>query len=439
MDTVPSDRPPLPGRIIVLMLKVGEWTFHPERNILRANGVERHLEPKQAEVLARLCATPGEVVSKSELLDGVWSGVFVTEEVLTNSIYQLRRAFGDSAREQRYIETIPKRGYRLVAKVSNGAKPAPRRRWLALGVAAAMAIVLLLTVRAMSGAREQREAADLVARGERLLDAGSDASAIEALRHFEQAAEIDPRRAAAWAGLAAARWSLVSRGTIARSIGLVEAEEAARHAIALDPRLARPWETIGAVHAARWEWSQAQAAFVRAIELEPRSARAYAKHAELLLLTDRAAEAKSRIAHALSLEPHSRHVLMTAGFIDTMLRDSESAARAYRSVLERNPEDAEARKQLEKVTRSEPLLSEGSPLTPERIDSMLAKQPLRPAVVAGLFAEAGEDERALAWLRRAREEKDLSFLLVRLDTRWTRLHSDPRFRAILDGRHDRQR
>ena len=411
---------------------VGEWTFLPERNLLRANGVERHLEPKHAEVLARLCATPSEVVSKSDLLDGVWSGVFVTEEVLTNSIYQVRRALGDSAREQRYIETIPKRGYRLVAKVSNGAEPPPRRRWLAVGVAAAMAIVMLLTVRAMSGARELRQAADLVAQGERLLDARTEASAIEALRRFEQATGIDSRLAPAWAGLAAARWTLVSRGAVARSIGLSEAEAAARRAIALDPGLARPWETIGAVHAARWEWTQAQAALVRAIELEPRSARAHASYAELLLLTGRTAEAKSRIAHALSLEPHSRDVLMTAGFIDTMLRDSGSAARAYRAVLERNPEDAEARKQLEKVTRAEPLLPAGSPLTPERIDSMLAKQPLRPAVVAGLFAEAGEDERAMAWLRRARAEKDLSLLLVRLDTRWTRLHGDPRFRAILD-------
>ena len=420
---------------------VGDWTFLPELHLLRARGVERHLEPKQAAVLSRLCATPGELVSKSQLLDEIWAGVFVTEEVLTNTIYQLRRALGDSARHHRYIETIPKRGYRLVARIEaasavEAAPPSPprayarRHRWLLVAAALLTVLMMLPAVRKMSAERDHRHAAALVAEGEVLLASAADASDLRSLRMFEQAAGIDPMLARAWSGLAAARWSLVARGQMSPDLGLPQVESAARRALTLDATLAAPWETLGAVHLSRWEWAEAETCLLRAIEANPEDAGAHARLAELFLLTGRTAQARSRIEHALGLGPASRRVLMTAGFIDTMLHDRDAAARSYRALLARDPNDREARRLLEKVTAAEAL--PGPAMTVERIDHLLKKQPLRPAVVAGLFAEAGDTERALEWLRRARAEKDLSLLLVRLDTRWTRLHGDARFRAVFD-------
>jgi Tol biopolymer transport system component/DNA-binding winged helix-turn-helix (wHTH) protein len=75
------------------------------------------LEPKIMSVLSLLAERPGEVVTKEEILREVWNGTFVGEDVLTRAIRELRRAFGDDAAEPRVIETIRKRGYRLIAPV----------------------------------------------------------------------------------------------------------------------------------------------------------------------------------------------------------------------------------------------------------------------------------------------------------------------------------
>jgi DNA-binding winged helix-turn-helix (wHTH) protein len=79
-------------------------------------------------VFVRLSASSGLVVSKEELLRVVWSDAFVTDDVLKRAVSELRKAFGDDARAPRFIETIPRSGYRLVAPVSpveTVAPPAP--------------------------------------------------------------------------------------------------------------------------------------------------------------------------------------------------------------------------------------------------------------------------------------------------------------------------
>jgi TolB-like protein/Tfp pilus assembly protein PilF len=70
------------------------------------------------EVLLCLARHAGETVVKETLFQAVWPDTFVTDDVLTHAILELRRAFDDDARKPRIIETIPKRGYRLVAPVS---------------------------------------------------------------------------------------------------------------------------------------------------------------------------------------------------------------------------------------------------------------------------------------------------------------------------------
>jgi TolB-like protein/uncharacterized protein HemY len=69
------------------------------------------------DVLVHLAANPERVVSKEELLTVVWGGAFVEEGALSQAIHSLRKALGDDARQPRFIQTVPKRGYRLVAVV----------------------------------------------------------------------------------------------------------------------------------------------------------------------------------------------------------------------------------------------------------------------------------------------------------------------------------
>jgi len=80
------------------------------------------------DVLVSLAAEPGKVVSKETLLAAVWGGAFVEEGALTQVIHGLRKALGDDARQPRYIQTIPKRGYQLVAAVelASGEPARPR-------------------------------------------------------------------------------------------------------------------------------------------------------------------------------------------------------------------------------------------------------------------------------------------------------------------------
>ena len=72
------------------------------------------------QVLEVLAETPGEVVTRETLVARVWPGVFVSDDVLHRAIRELRRIFGDDTSNPTYVETIRKRGYRLIAPVRTG-------------------------------------------------------------------------------------------------------------------------------------------------------------------------------------------------------------------------------------------------------------------------------------------------------------------------------
>jgi WD40 repeat protein/DNA-binding winged helix-turn-helix (wHTH) protein len=97
---------------------VGDWLVEPRPNRLTRGDASVQLELKAMDVLLCLAARAGEVVSKHELLDAVWQTEFVSDNTLQRRITDLREAFGDDAHHPRYIETIRKRGYRLIANVN---------------------------------------------------------------------------------------------------------------------------------------------------------------------------------------------------------------------------------------------------------------------------------------------------------------------------------
>jgi Tol biopolymer transport system component/DNA-binding winged helix-turn-helix (wHTH) protein len=97
--------------------QVGEWSVHPSLNRLSRGSEEVRVEPKVMQVLEVLAETPNQVVSRDALVARVWPGVFVTDDVLHRAIRELRRVFGDETANPTYVETIRKRGYRLIAPV----------------------------------------------------------------------------------------------------------------------------------------------------------------------------------------------------------------------------------------------------------------------------------------------------------------------------------
>jgi DNA-binding winged helix-turn-helix (wHTH) protein len=93
---------------------LGAWRVEPARGILRAGetGVEVRLEPRLMDLLLLFAASGGRVLSKDDIIAGVWGGRAVGDDTLAAAVSRLRAALGES-RDNRYIETVPKRGYRF--------------------------------------------------------------------------------------------------------------------------------------------------------------------------------------------------------------------------------------------------------------------------------------------------------------------------------------
>ncbi len=136
------------------------WIVQPSLNRIRPAAESsspeaaelRTLGHKVMAVLICLAGRPGELVTREELIERVWEGAFTTDEALATVVYELRKALDDDARNPRYVETIRKRGYRLIAPVSALAESKPAeperggRRWatrVALPAAAGMAAAAL--------------------------------------------------------------------------------------------------------------------------------------------------------------------------------------------------------------------------------------------------------------------------------------------------------
>jgi DNA-binding winged helix-turn-helix (wHTH) protein len=98
--------------------RIGALLVQPACLTVSLDGKETTLEPRMMEVLVALAEHAGEVVSAEQLLIEVWRGTFYGDNPVHKAIAYLRKVFGDDLKSPRYIETIRKRGYRLIAKVS---------------------------------------------------------------------------------------------------------------------------------------------------------------------------------------------------------------------------------------------------------------------------------------------------------------------------------
>ena len=96
------------------------FVLDPGNRQLRRDDAPVELNARYLDALALLVREAGQLVSKDRFLDEVWSGVPVTDEALTQCIKTLRRQLGDDAARPRFIETVPKHGYRFIAPVNQG-------------------------------------------------------------------------------------------------------------------------------------------------------------------------------------------------------------------------------------------------------------------------------------------------------------------------------
>ena len=143
------------------LVRFGGFEFDFASGELRRNARTVALQTQPAQILARLLSRPGELVTREELRRGIWADdTFVEFDTALNvAINKVRQALGDSAAAPRFIETLPKRGYRFLADVRQvdqtgspeavpaapaaSVQPAPWRRWPVAGACLVVVLILL--------------------------------------------------------------------------------------------------------------------------------------------------------------------------------------------------------------------------------------------------------------------------------------------------------
>lgn len=143
--------------------RLGDWLIQPDAGRVSRNGRTVRVRAKVMDLLVFLARHPGEVVSKDALLDGVWGTDALSESALTRSMTELRHALDDDAEQPTIIETIPKRGYRVIAPVEAvGPVPVPPHSTATPEVGGLKASVATVTMPAVSSRRLVRVLAGLV-------------------------------------------------------------------------------------------------------------------------------------------------------------------------------------------------------------------------------------------------------------------------------------
>ena len=138
--------------------KIGNWVFTPSRNVLASGEKVLHLEDRASRVLEYLCQNAGNVISKEDLIGHVWQGRHLSEQSVPVVISYLRKTFSDGGETADIIETIPKRGYRVIEAhpITFGMTGRGQNKWV-MAVAAVLAVLIFSYFMLKGGESEARK------------------------------------------------------------------------------------------------------------------------------------------------------------------------------------------------------------------------------------------------------------------------------------------
>lgn len=277
------------------------WILLRQSGELLKGGVRIRLQVQPQQVLEALLERPGELVTREELIARLWpKGVVEFDAALNSVVRRLRTVLGDHAEAPRYIETIPRRGYRFIGRVdeAQALPPSPveasaslrpeapaktflmRPRWRAIAAALALASVTLAVLvpvhRADRAAASGMERAPAIAeveerarRAQFFFQRRSTGDLDRAEMYFREALAIDPRYARAWSGLASVYWIKTVEGELPRTSGLERVRDAAERALALDPNLAEPHLRLATLRSIEGDAAASDWHMRRAMQIDP--------------------------------------------------------------------------------------------------------------------------------------------------------------------------
>jgi DNA-binding winged helix-turn-helix (wHTH) protein/tetratricopeptide (TPR) repeat protein len=313
---------------IMTVYRFGPFRLEKESLLLCLDGAPLGLGPKVVETLLALLEHPGEVLSKSELLDRIWPEGFVEEANLAQNIYVLRKVLrvhwqGDP------IETVPRRGYRFIGEVTveqaqpmHVAEPGRirlpgARRVGALAVMAAMLAVgagagmLHVAARTHSDSAVSRGlsrgGARMYAMGKFYWNQRTAGSIAKSIRYFENVTKSDPADARGYAGLAGA-YAIDADyefGGLSKKAALSRAASYARTALQMDRNSADAHAVLGLVFVESGDMKRGFAEYRRALALNPTHAAAHQWYGAALLLSGKIPAAYRELQEATNLDPES--------------------------------------------------------------------------------------------------------------------------------------
>jgi tetratricopeptide (TPR) repeat protein len=275
-----------------------------------------------------LLSRPGELVTREQLIARLWPhGVVDFDTALNSAVRRLRIALEDDADSPRYIETIPRRGYRFIGGlgiVSPGANrlphtvPAAAAAWhrrlstvaLAAVLAGAIAVLSSFLVHEESagtaGISANPQAQELYLRARHFFERRGKDDLEHARRYFEEALAVDPDIARAWSGLAGVYWIETATAGVPEAVALPRIREAAERALALDPTLGEAHVRLYNYHRAVGDPRAAEGDLQKAFALEPENPLVLSTYASLRAAEGQIAEAVRMQRLAVQAEPLSR-------------------------------------------------------------------------------------------------------------------------------------
>jgi TolB-like protein/Flp pilus assembly protein TadD len=287
----------------------------------------------------------------------------------------------------------------------------------------------------------------------------------EAIRCFEGAIEKDPEYALAYTGLADAIVLLGFFEMAPSMESFRRGERSAMKALAIDTSLAEEHLYLGFALLNQWDFKRAEMELGKAAELNTNLADAHLSKAALLVFKRRFDEALPEIERALDLDPLSALTLQPAATLYLYSGHYDEAIRYYRKALELDPKNAFVRNNLglayvrkgmievglSQIQKAGELLGVLNPSTKNDLAWALAKAGRidevwkilsellewrgkhggGAAVIAGVYSNLGEIDKAFEWLEKAYEEHSGYLLSAAADFTFEKLHSDPRFQALM--------
>ena len=300
-------------------------------------------------------------------------------------------------------------------------------------------------------------------KGRYFLNKRTTRSIKKAVEYFQQAIELDPDYALAYAGLSDSCTLLVSWEALTPSEGYAKAKAAALRAIEIVPTLAEAHAGLGHARLHSWEWADAEAAFKRAVELNPGYAPAHQWYSEYLFSAGRFEESIAEILIALELDPLSPLMNADVGWTYYFARRYDEAIARLKQTIEMDPDfwlphfiigQAYIQKEMYDaaigaIHKAMELAGKG-PLSVllvgyayavsgkrtealEVIDQLIdlsRERYFSQYRVADIYAGLGDDEKVFEHLERAFEAHDARLIWLKVDPHFDRFRSDPRFQDL---------